>query len=172
MKMRLRNRLQKLLASVLIDRGGPDERNQLVRVLDEILDGAESLAEIKAIHDLVEAVRAYVRISAVGLQEYNRVMEVKLRAQIKAGKLLRKMNLRGGDRVSEHREETTVLQALRIGPRHSKYWQLMAALPASEVRAYFNESRRAGTELTELGMVKRALRHREGRSGERTKRSS
>lgn len=172
MKTRLRNRLQKLLASVLIDRGGPDERNQLFQLLDEILDSAESLAEIKAIHDLVEAVRAYVRISAVGLQEYNRVMEIKLCAQIKAGKLLRGMNLRGGDRVSENREETTVLQALRIGPRHSKYWQLMAGLPASEIRAYFRESHRAGTELTELGMVQRALQYREGRTGKRTKRSS
>ena len=76
-----------------------------------ILADAKSLDDIKAVRDKAEAARAYVKAAKLGLELQNRAAEVKLRAERKAGRLLRSLKLRGGDRKSKRHDASLNLNA-------------------------------------------------------------
>jgi hypothetical protein len=130
-------------------RGHNDSADQLV-VLDHAfreLASCNSLEQIKDIRDKAETVRQYVRSARVGLALQNKAAEVKLRAERRAGELLRAMRLRGGDRVSESAGLRTTLKQLDINESQSARWQKLATIPEPD----FGEllaSRRDNTELT------------------------
>src|SRR3954471_22700278 len=98
--------------------------DQASRMLDE----AKSLEEIKTIRDKAEAVRNYVKAAKLGLELQNCAAEVKLRAERKAGGLLRSLKLRGGDRKSKRHAASLKLADLCISRDQSKRWQHIATV--------------------------------------------
>jgi len=141
-------------------------------VLDQatrILAEAKSLDEIKAIRDKAEAARTYVKAAKLGLELQNRAAEVKLRAERKAGGLLRSLKLRGGDRKSKRQAASLKLQDLDISRDQSKRWQQIASVPEAEFTNYLKDRTDHGREITSAGLLRIAGK---GRGTPRTSQSS
>src|ERR1700704_2275498 len=120
-------------------------------VLDQasrMLDEAKSLEEIKSIRDKAEAARNYVKAAKLGLELQNCAAEVKLRAERKAGGLLRSLKLRGGDRKSKGHAASLKLADLGISRDQSKRWQHIASVPDAEFTRYLTSKGDQGREIT------------------------
>jgi hypothetical protein len=116
-------------------------RSQELALLDEasrLLAEANSLDEIKSLHDKVAGVHFYIKEARLGLVLLNQAAEAKLRAERKAGLLLREMHLRGGDRKSKVAPRPLILKLEDLGiSRHqSKQWQRVALVPDREFCDY------------------------------------
>ncbi len=137
---------------------------QSLAVLDEAdraLAHTENFAEICEIRNKAEAVRRYAQSAALGLDVQNRAAEVKLRAERQAGKLLRQLTLRGGDRRSNKRDQRIKLDDLGITPNQSTRWQIQASVSEEAFGAYVRETCDAAKELTSAGLMRLAKRLRE-----------
>jgi hypothetical protein len=134
-----------------------------------ILAEAKSLDEIKGIRDKAEAARTYVRAAQLGLELQNRAAEVKLRAERKAGGMLKALNLRGGSRKSKGHRDPLKLKDLGISRNQSKRWQLIASVSDDEFGKYLTDTAGDGREITSAGLLRIASKHTsEPRSGLRT----
>ena len=120
-----------------------DVLNQASRMLDE----AKSLEEIKSIRDKAEAARNYVKAAKLGLDLQNFAAEVKLRAERKAGSLLRSLKLRGGDRKSKLHAGPLKLADLGISRNQSKRWQHIASVSDGEFVRYLKHMTDRGAKL-------------------------
>jgi hypothetical protein len=136
--------------------------DQASRMLDE----ARSLEEIKSIRDKAEAARTYVKAANLGLELQNCAAEVKLRAERKAGGLLRSLKLKGGDRKSKRHGASLKLADLGISRDQSKRWQRVAAVSDAEFGHYLKWTADQGREITSAGLLRIAAKSREtSRSG-------
>lgn len=132
-------------------------------VLDQvsrILAEAKSLDDIKTIRDKAEAARAFVKAAKLGLELQNRAAEVKLRAERKAGSLLRSLKLRGGDRKSKGHAGPLKLDDLGISRDQSKRWQHVASVSAAEFSKYLKDTIDQGREITSAGLLRVASKGR------------
>jgi hypothetical protein len=126
-------------------------------VLDQasrMLDEAKSLEEIKSIRDKAEAARNYVKAAKLGLELQNCAAEVKLRAERKAGGLLRSLKLRGGDRKSKGHADPLILADLGISRNESKRWQRIASVSDAEFARYLKNMADEGREITSAGLLR------------------
>lgn len=129
--------------------------NQASRILAE----ATSLDEIKTIRDKAEAARNYVKAAKLGLELQNHAAEVKLRAERKAGSVLKTLRLRGGDRKSKGHRDSLKLDDLGISRNQSKRWQQIAAVPDVEFNQYLKGMNSDGREITSAGLLRIASKH-------------
>lgn len=132
-------------------------------VLDEVsrmLAAATSLDEIRIIRDKAEAARTYVKAAKLGLDLQNRAAEVKLRAERKAGSLLRSLKLRGGDRKSKKHRASLNLQDLGISRDQSKRWQHIASVSDAAFSKYLKDTIDQGREITSAGLLRIAEKRR------------
>jgi N6-adenosine-specific RNA methylase IME4 len=130
---------------------------QLVRY-DEArraLAEAHTVDEVREIRDQAEALRAYAR-QAGDVEMLNWVSEIKLRAERRAGEMLKELSLNGGDRKSELHRERVKLDDFGIDATDSHRWQKVAAVPEPEFEGYIRETVDAGRELTSAGVRKLA----------------
>lgn len=101
---------------------------------------ASSVDEVKSIRDKAEAVRAYGR-QAQNLELEQQAMMIQLRAERRAGELLKEMKedgqreKQGGDRKSKSQTRTLKLSDLGISKKQSADWQKMAEIPAPDFEA-------------------------------------
>ena len=87
--------------------------------------------------------------------------ELKLRAERKAGEILRAMKLRGGDRKSNnHDERLKLLEG--ISTNQSTRWQQVAAVPEPEFERHLTTSQAALVALDLLPMLEDAAKERQG----------
>jgi hypothetical protein len=128
--------------------------NQASRMLDE----AKSLEEIKSIRDKAEAARNYVKAAKLGLELQNCAAEVKLRAERKAGGLLRSLRLRGGDRKSKCHADPLKLADLGISRNQSKRWQHIASVTDAEFVRYLKSMVDQEREITSAGLLRIAVK--------------
>src|SRR5262249_6349566 len=122
--------------------------NQAARTLN----AANSLEEIKAIRDKAEAARNYVKAAKLGLDMQNCAAEVKLRAERKAGAILRSLKLRGGDRKSKGYSAHLKLEDLGISHDQSKRWQRIASVSDDQFAQYLKRMTEQGREITSAGL--------------------
>jgi hypothetical protein len=123
-----------------------------------------SVDEIKQIRDKAEALRQYAKNARASLELLNRAAELKLRAERRAGELLRAMRLRGGDRVSESSSSRLTLAQLQISESQSARWQKLAAIPDVDFSKFLALAHRDGVELSTAALLRIAatrLRHRD-----------
>lgn len=111
--------------------------------------------EIKEVRDRAEALRIYAKRAQKGIELQNQAAVVKLRAERRAGVVLLEMkdsgeryNGRGGDRKSEYRDDTPILEDLGISRLQSSRWQQVARIPVETFERQIAEVTNAGTELT------------------------
>lgn len=120
---------------------------------------AKSIDEVKQIRDQAEALRLYVRQQGESLQMQNDIAEIKLRAERRAGELLREMDKNKGGNPNLLHDETgcsPTLPELGISRVQSHRWQTEAQVPDEEFEQYVAETKANGEELTSTGLRRKA----------------
>lgn len=139
----------------------PGNELEKLDMATRMLAEAKTLDQVKNIMDIAEAARVYARAAKLGLEAANHASEIKLRAERKAGDLLRQLERsKGGqpthssmERVekSEYRE---VLEEQAIPTTTAHRWQQIASVPETKFEEHIAATRDAGKELTESGLLK------------------
>lgn len=130
---------------------------------------AKSIDEVKDIRDKAEAVRTYAKQAGLSQDIVNDAAEIKIRAEYKAGQLLREMEknkgakgqLRGKDSSGGHtmlppEDNTPKLSDLGVSKNESSRWQMLATIPAEDFEEKLRDERVAVRELTTNGMLRQA----------------
>jgi len=126
---------------------------QLVK-LDEAkraLAEASTLQEIKKIRDQAEAIRQYVKVAGYHLGYQNQAAETKLRAERKAGELLKQMEKQKPGEYQRLHDATVApsLKDLGIEKTQSMRWQQIADLPEESFENKIEEVKQKYEELTQ-----------------------
>ncbi len=130
----------------------------------EALAAAQTLPEVKALRDKAEAARTFAKAARLGLDLQNQAAEYKLRAERKAGGMLAKLNLRGGDRRSKNADQRLSLEDLGVSRGQSRRWQLVATLSEREFNGFLSKKKEGNEEIT-LAEVLRLARSRRDANG-------
>jgi hypothetical protein len=123
------------------------------------LERAHTVDEVKDIRDKAEALRAYAK-QANDIDMQNWAAEIRVRAERRAGELLREMAETGtrhsgrGDQKSESRPPTPKLSDLGISKDHASQWQRLADVPTPEFESKLRSIMGLGKELTTTAMMK------------------
>lgn len=116
---------------------------------------ARSIDEIKDIRDRAEALRLYAKQAGETLEVQNNVAEIKIRAERRAGELLKDMEKHVGGRPTKTGsnvlpvfEEPLTLAEVGISKTQSARWQRMADIPELEFEEHIARTKAANEELT------------------------
>ena len=134
----------------------PLDQLTLVHHAFQELAHCDSLEEVKDIRNKADAVRRYARNAKAGLELQNKAAQLKLHAERRAGELLRAMNLRGGDRVSDLACGRATLERLDISQNQSTRWQKLATIPEEEFSKFLASAHNSDAELTTACLLRRA----------------
>lgn len=132
---------------------------------------AHSIDEVKVIRDQAQAMRAYIKQQKGSLEMQNQCAEIKIRAERRAGEMLRAQILNEGGRPPKnHLHDVSgfthpTLEELGISAIQSYRWQLEAELPEDKVEQFIAETKAKSDELTSRAILNIALkiRHEERR---------
>lgn len=127
----------------------------------QALEQAASIDEVKQIRDKAEAMRLYVKQAGESLVMQNHCAEIKVRAERKAGELLKETVRNRGTRLSgnimQPPDESPTLDDLGISKIQSSRWQLVASIPESIFEDHFSEVINGGDrELTSAELLRMA----------------
>jgi len=128
---------------------------QELAILDQaskMLAEVSTIEDIKEVRDMAEAARTFAKAAKLGLELQNKATEVKLRAERKAGTVLSKLNLHGGDRKSKGRQSNLTLDELGVSRNQSKRWQLAASIPPIDFERFMEWKKDVGEEITSSGL--------------------
>lgn len=127
----------------------------------------KSVDEVKDIRDKAEAMRVYAKQARLGLESQNYAAEIKLRAERRAGELLREIErtpytMRGvvkkyHDHTDDHGSNPSYSETIRengIHPVAAQNWQQIAAVPEETFEAHVAETKAQGDELTTSGILR------------------
>lgn len=127
-----------------------------VRALAE----ARTLDEVKHVHDIATAAAEYARAARLGLEAQNHAAEIKLRAERKAGELLRGLEratpqtARIVFNAKHDTEYATVLEDTNTTRLDAHRWQKIAALPDETFEQFIAETVERRAELTTTGALR------------------
>jgi hypothetical protein len=128
----------------------------------QALAQAARVDEVKAIRDQAEALRVYTKQAGEGLEMQNWCAEIKLRAERRAGELLREMEKHPGGNPNLSHDTTgypPTLEDLGISRDQSSRWQTIASLPEEIFETHIEETKAQGEELTSAGVYREAVVH-------------
>lgn len=132
----------------------------LVSQASRMLDAANTIEEIIPLINLAETARQWAKRVKAGLESQNRAAEFKLRAERKAGQVLRMMDkaegqlLRGNTMLP--REDIPTYAELGIEKMQASRWQYIYDLPAVEFDAYIKGVLDSEEELTSAHVLRLA----------------
>lgn len=134
-----------------------------------MLAEARTLDEVLHVKDIAQAAAEYARAARLGLEAQNHAAEIKLRAERKAGELLKGLERGGGgdrkspaakyqngnaaDLISEYRN---VLVQTDTPERAAARWQQIAKMPEPVFEEYVEKTKAAGEEITTTGALRAA----------------
>lgn len=141
----------------------------------QMLAEVRSVDDAKKIIDLAEAARVYAKQVKLGLEAQNHAAEIKIRAQRRAGEILREMEKSEGGRPVENRLQPATGFAnapagliakgslptysdLGIEKRDAHVWQTLASMDAPVFEQFIAEKRDAVEEITTAAMYREAKR--------------
>lgn len=151
---------------------------QLVKyeAMRQAIIAAHSVDELKDIRDKAEALRQYAKQSKMGVQDINRVTEIKLRAERRAGELLKETPLNtgakgqlngnplfGGSIVLPPKNDALMLSDVGINKTQSSRWQMLATLPEELFESALEEYKEREVELTTASIMGIAKEHKNKR---------
>ena len=120
------------------------------------LANADRVEDVKEIRDKAEAVRTYAERAGLGLERQNAAAEIRLRAERRAGEMLAKMALHGGDRRGDDAGDRVTLGDLGVSKDQSARWQKLARVAAGDFDAHVAAVKKRGEELTTAGLLRLA----------------
>ena len=115
--------------------------------------------EIKSIRDRATAAALYAKQSGETIELQNAIVEVAIRAERRAGELLKEMEMDAGGRPTKNpsydvRGFMPTLEDMGISYMQSSRWQKMAALPEERFEGCLGEARESGKVLTRASVYK------------------
>lgn len=119
-----------------------------------MIEKASKVDEAKAIRDKAEALRVYCKQTKQGLKIQNQLAEIRIRAERRAGEILKKMKEtgeregQGGDRRSKLPAGTLKLADLGINKSESHRFQKIAEIPKKLFEEEISTTKSEGEELT------------------------
>lgn len=122
------------------------------------IEQARSIDEVKQIRDKAQALLAYAKQQRESHELQNSIAEIKIRAERRAGELLRETERavpRGSNQFKEVLPDEThppTLEDLGISRKQSHQWQKLAELPESQFEAEIEAVHESGVELTSAHM--------------------
>ncbi len=130
------------------------------------LTEAVEIWDVKGIRDKAEVLRAYARQSGESVEVINLACELKIRAERKAGAILRGMELQGPGEYKRLHDGTVCpsLADIGISKAQSHRWQVEADVPDAEFEVYVHEANSDGRELTSAAIYKLGKRWRAANS--------
>jgi phage N-6-adenine-methyltransferase len=123
------------------------------------LAAASTLDDVMQIRDQAEALRVYAKAVFAGLEAANDAAEIKLRAEMKAGKMLADMDKNLGAAAGktpsqDARALPKSLSELGVTYDQSSRWQREATLSEEQFESYIASCRHEGREVTQAGLLK------------------
>lgn len=123
-----------------------------------MLAEVRTVDEAKDIIDLAEAARVYARQVDLGLEAQNHAAEIKLRAQRRAGDILKRMKETGerakGGEQGRREYQPATLEDMDITRVDASRWQQIAELPEETFEAFIAETKGDEKELTTAGVLR------------------
>jgi DNA modification methylase len=145
----------------------PAEPAPLRRLEDavQLLAAARSVDEVKNIRDMAEAARVYAREAQLGLEAQNHAAEIKLRAERRAGELLRELPRHEGNRYGrrEPLQPAPTLEELGLSRSQSHRYQAVASIPERLFEDHLAETKQRGQEITTSAALRLAADHQRAR---------
>jgi hypothetical protein len=124
---------------------------------ERALAEAKTLDDLVAIRDTATAAKAYAEAAKLGTAAINHATEVKLRAERRAGEMLREMAKRGEraglGRPSNKGRTAPFLSDLGISVHESKAWQRVADVPEPEFEDRLAEVKENGQRLSRAAVL-------------------
>ncbi len=116
--------------------------------------------EVKAIRDRAEALRVYTQQIGESPALQNQIAEIRIRAERRAGELLREMPKRKGAAGGRdaRSSSTTTLEDLGISKDQSSRYQKLAAIPEDDFEQRLEASKQAGRQLTTAAILEGDVR--------------
>lgn len=127
-----------------------------------LLTEAQSIDEVKLIRDRAQALRAFMKQQGESLEAQNAATEIRIRAERRAGELVRAMieagelRGRGGDRKSKSNDSILKLSDLGLSSDESMQWQRIASIPDKVFENHISDTKESGAELTTAGVLRLA----------------
>src|SRR5262245_61797897 len=131
----------------------------------QALQKAKTIDEVKAVRDAAERLRLYSKQVGESLEMQNDIAEIKLRAERRAGEMLRE-GADTGDRRTRNdgasrkvsqavtpSEPAPSLEEIGISRMQSSRWQSIASIPEAEFEQVIQETKQTGGELTETALL-------------------
>jgi len=122
---------------------------------------ASSIDEVKTIRDRAEMLRAYAKQAGESLDMQNQCAEIKLRAERRAGEILKEQDKNEGGRPPENQSHDATsyskpptLEDIGINKSQSSRWQQIAGVPEQKFEAYIEEKKASKEEITTAGILK------------------
>lgn len=136
--------------------GANGNQMMLLEEATRYLAEVKSVDDAKAIRDKAEAMRVYAKQARLGLESQNYAAEIKMRAERRAGQLLREIPREQGKQTSSSggTKYQEVLQEIRVGHNTANNWQQIAAVPEETFEAHIVETKAHGQELTTAGILR------------------
>jgi len=116
---------------------------------------ASSIDEVKTIRDQAEAIRQYIRQQKGSLEMQNQAAEIKIRAERRAGEMLKEADKNKGAATPLHDErafDIPKLADLGISEIQSHRCQTEASVPEVIFERHIAEVKASGEELTSIGL--------------------
>jgi len=127
--------------------------DQATRMLAE----SRTLPEVKKIKDLAEAARVYARAAHLGQEAQNYAAEIGVRAQRKAGKILKQLEKSNGDPadcVSGGSEYRQTLDETQTNERTAQRWQELAEVDDGPFEDYLQRQKDNSKEISASGLLR------------------
>lgn len=141
-----------------------ETRLTLIDQARNALAKAVLIDEVKDIRDKAEALRLYAKQSGDTLEMQNRCAEIKMRAERRAGEILREMKANGqrhpGGRQIESHDDTQTLEDMGISKTQSSRWQKLASIPERRFDEFVSDTKGRKEELTSKGAQRLAVNPR------------
>lgn len=118
------------------------------------IEQCKTVDEIKDIRDRAAALKLYAKQAGETLQVQNDIAEIKLRAERKAGELLKQVERKYVGTIEGTdvpKQEKTLPEG--ISKKQSHHWQQMASIPEKKFEEYINEVKDANEELTTKSVI-------------------
>jgi len=124
---------------------------------DRAIEKASTVHELKTLRDKAEAARQYAKQVGMALPLQNKIARFKIRAERKAGALLKATEADGTRQRrgnQKFQRGTSQLKDLGIEKKQSHRWQAEASVPEAEFERFCAEKTEKSEELTSAGLRK------------------
>lgn len=121
------------------------------------LERAETIAEIKTLHDQAKGIHAFAVLRKDGFHLQQAAAALRIKAEHKAGQLLFKIERERGKRTDTEQEQTKyqqILQEESIGETTALRWQRMAMINEHVLQDYLAKMLAAGAEITTADVLR------------------